>query len=123
MMDWERDDLVKNMGDMLKQCERDVQERMLWHLLLVHDDYGNRVAQALGMSADDVRHLDPLPGQVLTDDDRQRLQKLGKNGDKIDPTVWGQWTSSVKNYKASAEEVLGGMRDVPTEPATKEAAE
>ena len=31
--DWERDDLVKNLGDLLGQCERDVQERMLWHLL------------------------------------------------------------------------------------------
>jgi catalase len=23
--------------------------------------------------------------------------------------VWGQWTSSVKNHQASAEDVLGGM--------------
>ena len=45
MMDWERDDLVLNMGTLLGQCERDVQERMLWHLLLVHDDYGTRVGQ------------------------------------------------------------------------------
>jgi catalase len=29
----------------------------------------------------------------------------------------------VKNYKASAEEVLSGMRNVPTTPAKKEAAE
>jgi catalase len=123
MMDWERDDLVLNMGTLLGQCERDVQERMLWHLLLVHDDYGSRVGRMLGLTADDVRHLQPLPKQVLTDDDKRRLQNLGKNGDTIDPTVWGQWTSSVKNYKASAEEVLSGMRDVPTEPATKEAAE
>jgi catalase len=110
MMDWERDDLVRNMGDLLGQCQRDVQERMLWHLLLVHDDYGTRVGQALGMTADDVRHLEPLPGQVLTDEDQRRLANLGNNGDVIDPTVWGTWTSSVTNYQASAEEVLGGMR-------------
>ncbi|MBD2745602.1 catalase [Microvirga sp. BT688] len=123
MMDWERDDLVLNLGTLLGQCERDVQERMVWHLLLVHDDYGTQVGQMLGITADEVRNLQPLPKQVLTDEDKRRLQKLGKNGDTIDPTVWGQWTSSVKNYKASAEEVLGGMRDVPTAPATKEAAE
>jgi catalase len=110
MMDWERDDLVANMGALLGQCQRDVQERMLWHLLLVHDDYGTRVGQTLGMTADDVKHLEPLPGQVLTDEDRGRLAKLGNNGDVIDPTVWGTWTSSVTNYQASAEEVLGGMR-------------
>jgi len=114
MMDWERDDLVKNMGDALNQCERDVQERMLWHLFLVHDDYGARVGQMIGLSADDVRHLGPLPHQVLTDEDQQRLKKLGNNGDQIDPTVWGKWTSSVRNYPAKAEEVLEGR--LPTGP-------
>jgi catalase len=113
MMEWERDDLVLNIGGLLAQCERDVQERMLWHLLLVHDDYGTRVGQHFGMTAADVKHLQPLPDQVLTDEDKARLQKLGNNGDKIDPNVWGKHTSSVKNYKASAEEVLGGMRNVP----------
>jgi catalase len=113
MMDWERDDLVRNLGDLLGQCERHVQERMLWHLLLVHDDYGNRVGEAIGLGADSVRHLSPLPGQVLTEDDRERLQNLGSNGDQIDPTVWGQWTSSVENRRATAEEVLGGMVDAP----------
>jgi len=112
MMDWERDDLVKNMGDLLGQCERDVQMRMLWHLLLVHDDYGNRVGQVLNLSADDVRNLSPLPNQELTDEDQRRLQNLGRNGDVIDPTVWGQWTSSVTNRQATATEVLTGMLDV-----------
>jgi catalase len=123
MMDWERDDLVLNMGTLLGQCERDVQERMIWHLFMVHDDYGSRVGQMIGITADDVRHLPPLSKQVLTDDEKRRLQNLGKNGDKIDETVWGQWTSSVKNYKASAEEVWGGMRNVPTTPAARQAAE
>ncbi|QJQ95541.1 MULTISPECIES: catalase [Halomonadaceae] len=108
MMDWERDDLINNMGNLLNQCERDVQERMLWHFFLVHDQYGSRVAEKLGMSVDDIKHLEPLPKQVLTDEDQRRLQNLGNNGDKIDSEVWGQWTSSVQNYQASAEEVLSG---------------
>ena len=109
MMDWERDDLVHTLGTLLGQCERDVQERMVWHLLLVHDDYGTRVGKMIGLGADDVRHLQPLPKQVLTEEDQRRLQNLGRNGDKIDPSVWGQWTSSVKDHPATAEEVLGGM--------------
>src|SRR5690606_14130965 len=108
MMDWERDDLVFNMGDLLGQCERDVQERMVWHFFLVHDDYGRRVAEKLGMTVNDVKQLPPLPGQVLTEEDERRRQNLGNNGDRIDPPVWGQWTSSVKNHKATAEEVLAG---------------
>jgi catalase len=115
MQDWERDDLVRNMGDLLGQCERDVQERMLWHLFLVHDDYGTRVGQALGLGADDVRHLEPLAGQVLTEEDAARLRSLGRNNDSVDRTAWGTWTSSVPNHQATAEEVLGGMR--MTEPA------
>ncbi|MBA3639785.1 MAG: catalase [Acidobacteria bacterium] len=115
MMDWERNDLVANMGDLLSQCERDVQERMLWHFFLVHDDYGTRVGKLLNLTAGDVSKLEPLTGQVLTDEDQKRLGKLGNNGDKIDPNAWGKWTSSVHNYQAKADEVLNGM--VKTEPA------
>jgi catalase len=120
MMEWERDDLILNMGNMLAQCERDVQERMLWHLFLVHNEYGARVGKRLGMTAADVKHLTPLPGQVLTEEDEARLQKLGDSGDVIDPNVWGRHTSSVTNYQASAEEVLGGKLTVTA--AGKEAA-
>jgi catalase len=74
----------------------------------------------LGMSADDVRGLAPLPKQVLTDEDHRRLQNLGRNGDGIDPEVWGQWTSSVKNRKAAADEVLAG---VPADGRKRQAAE
>jgi catalase len=109
MMDWERDDLVLNMGTLLGDCERDVQERMLWHFFLVHDDYGKRVGELLGIGVDDLRHLGPLPKQVLTDEDQRRLDNLGNNGDVIDPEVWGQWTSSVENRQATAEEVFAGM--------------
>jgi catalase len=107
MQAWERDDLVATMGELLGACERDVQERMIWHLLLVHDEYGGRVGAAIGVGKDDVRHLAPLPGQVLTDDDQARLARLGENGDTIDPARWGTRTGSVENRPATAEEVLG----------------
>jgi catalase len=111
IQDWERDDLVKNLGDLLGQCERDVQERMLWHLFLVHDDYGMRVGKAIKIGAGDVSRLQPLAGQVLTDEDQQRLKNLGNNGDTLDAKVWGKRTSSVPNRRVTAEEVLGGMRE------------
>jgi catalase len=107
MMDWERDDLVLNMGTLLSECERDVQERMVWHFFMVHDDYGRRVGEMLGIGADAVSKLGPLPRQVLTEEDQRRLKNLGSNGDRIDPGIWGQWTSSVENRQATAEEVLG----------------
>ncbi|TGN67072.1 catalase [Paracoccus liaowanqingii] len=108
MMDWERDDLVKTMGELLAQCEADVQKRMVWHFLMVHDDYGTRVGAAIGVSVADVRGMAPLDGQVLTDEDQRRLQKLGANGDAIDGAPWGQWTGSVENRQAKADEVLAG---------------
>ena len=108
MMAWEREDLIANMGTLLSQCERDVQERMVWHFFLVHDEYGRRVGEALGIAARDVAKLQPLPGQVLTTEDHARLKNLGSNGDKIDPAAWGQWTSSVHDHQAKAEDVLNG---------------
>ncbi|MEW9555908.1 catalase [Nonomuraea sp. NPDC050783] len=80
MHQWEKDDLVKNFTTNLAQCPRPIQERMVWHLLLVEDDLGLRVGQGLGISASDVAHLEPLPKQQLTEEDRRRLANLGKNG-------------------------------------------
>lgn len=79
MEDWERDDLVRNFVDLISQCDRKVQERMVWHFLLVENDLGLRVGEGLGIGPDDVAHLEPLAGQTLTDEDRSRLERLGKN--------------------------------------------
>jgi len=82
---------------------------MLWHLFLVHDDYGTRVGKAIGLSAADVSGLAPLNGQVLTAEDQARLAKLGKNGDRIDAKAWGKWTGSVEDRQATADDVLKGL--------------
>ena len=106
MNDWEREDLVKNMGNLLAQCEKDVQQRMLWHFYLVHDDYGSEVANAIGLTAKDVRHLKPLAKQVLTEEDQQRLENLGSNGDHMDKSKYGKHTGSVETFPAKAEDLL-----------------
>ena len=51
-----------------------------------------------------------LVATTKADLERVHSPTLYINGDKIDPTVWGQWTSSVQNRKATAEEVLSGMK-------------
>ncbi|MVO89430.1 catalase [Streptomyces sp. p1417] len=79
MEDWERDDLVHNFVDLISQCERPVQERMVWHFLLVENDLGLRVGEGLGIAAADVAHLEPLADQTLTEEDRTRLGRLGDN--------------------------------------------
>ncbi|MDQ0792380.1 catalase [Streptomyces sp. B1I3] len=77
--DWERDDLVTNFVTMLSQCDRPVQERMVWHFLLVENELGLRVGEGLGITPQDVSGLQPLASQDLSDDDRKRLANLGKN--------------------------------------------
>ncbi|MDT0166027.1 catalase [Actinotalea sp. AC32] len=77
---WEQDDLVANLVAALSQCDRAIQERMLWHFFMVEDELGRRVGDGVGLTADDVRHLPPLPGQTLTEEERTRLANLGKNG-------------------------------------------
>ncbi|WP_426500900.1 catalase [Streptomyces sp. D54] len=79
MEEWERDDLVTNLVDMLSDCDRAVQERMVWHFLLVENDLGRRVGDGLGITPQDVKELRPLASQDLSDDDRQRLARLGEN--------------------------------------------
>jgi len=78
--EWERDDLVANLVDALSQCDRRIQERMVWHFFLVEDELGQRVGDGLGISADDVRDLPPLPRQTLNEEEQERLANLGKNG-------------------------------------------
>jgi catalase len=77
---WERDDLVNNLVDALKQCRREIQERMVWHFFMCEDEWGQRVGEGLGISADDVRGLPPLQTQTLTEEEQQRAANLGKNG-------------------------------------------
>ncbi|MFS0885397.1 catalase [Aeromicrobium sp. 179-A 4D2 NHS] len=78
--DWERDDLVKNLVANIGEATREVQERMVWHFLLCDDELGLRVGEGLGIGPDDVRGLEPLPTQALSDEERERLANLGKNG-------------------------------------------
>jgi catalase len=78
--EWEREDLVANLTALLAQCDRPIQERMVWHLLLVEDELGLRVGEGIGVSVDDVKGLAPLATQTLTDEERARLANLGANG-------------------------------------------
>jgi catalase len=77
---WEQDDLVTNLVGALSRCDRAIQERMVWHLFMCEDDYGRRVGDGLGISADDVRALKPLASQHLAEQELARAANLGKNG-------------------------------------------
>lgn len=50
MPQWERDDLVKNMINLLGQCDKQIQEKMVWHFSQCDDAYGRRVAEGLGIA-------------------------------------------------------------------------
>jgi catalase len=76
---WERDDLVANLVGALAQCDRPIQERMVWHLLMCEDELGQRVGEGIGITADDVRHLGPLATQTLSEAELERAANLGKN--------------------------------------------
>jgi catalase len=77
---WEKDDLVANLVDGVSQCDRPIQERMLWHLYMVDDELGARVGEGLGIALDEIRGLEPLATQTLNDEERERLANLGANG-------------------------------------------
>ncbi|MDO8213937.1 catalase [Conexibacter sp. CPCC 206217] len=77
---WEKDELVANLVGNLKQCDREIQERMVWHFFLCEDELGQRVGDALGISAEDVKHLQPVPTQGWGPAEQARLDRLGRNG-------------------------------------------
>ncbi len=77
---WEKDDLVANLVEALSQCDRPIQERMLWHLYMVEDELGARVGDGIGIALDEVRDMAPLATQNLTDEEEQRRRNLGNNG-------------------------------------------
>ena len=52
---WERDDLVLNLVTQLEQCEKTVQERMVWHFSQCDDELGARVAEGLGLDYAETR--------------------------------------------------------------------
>jgi catalase len=79
---WEKDDLVANLVGALSQCDRRIQERMVWHFFMCEDELGQRVGDGIGISADDVRDLEPLASQTLSESEEQRRQNLGKNGSR-----------------------------------------
>ena len=79
---WEKDELVANWIGNLSQCDRPIQERMLWHLFMAEDELGHRVGEGLGISADDIRDLGPLATQTLSEAEQARAANLGNNGSR-----------------------------------------
>jgi len=71
---------VHNFVENIGQATAEVQRRMVWHLFMVEDELGQRVGDGLGISADDIRDLPPLPTQQLPEAEQDRLENLGKNG-------------------------------------------
>jgi catalase len=61
--DWERDDLIANIGADLKQCPEMIALRMVWHLWHCDEDYGRRVANTAGIDLEKAKALKPLPHQ------------------------------------------------------------
>ena len=102
---WEKDDLVANLTNLLGECDRPIQERMVWHLLLCDDELGLRIGEGLGISANDVKHLEPLPNQGWGEAEQARLDNLGNNGPR---DVEGlEMTHCVPNEHADVYEPAG----------------
>jgi catalase len=77
---WEKDDLVANLVDALSQCDRPIQERMVWHWYMADDELGQRVGDGIGIALDDVKGMAPLATQTLSEAELQRAANLGANG-------------------------------------------
>jgi catalase len=61
--DWEREDLIANLVDDMRQCPEPIQLRMVWHFWHCDPDYGTRVAQGAGIDLEKAKSLPPLEGK------------------------------------------------------------
>jgi catalase len=77
--EWERDELVANLVDKLSGVSRPLQERMVWHFLMADSEYGRRVGEGIGVSVDDVKDLEPLATQTLSEAEEAWRKNLGAN--------------------------------------------
>jgi len=77
--DWEREELIANLVDKLSGVSRPLQERMVWHFLMADTDYGTRIGEGIGVSVEDVKALEPLPTQQLTEAEEAWRRNLGTN--------------------------------------------
>ena len=68
--DWERDDLIANLVDDMKQCPEIIRLRMVWHFWHCDPDYGTRVARGAGIDLEQAKALPPLPGKPHPGRDR-----------------------------------------------------
>ena len=68
--DREREDLIANLVNDLKQCPEPIRLRMVWHFWHADEDYGRRVAAGAGVDLEQAKRLPPLPGQVPPGEDR-----------------------------------------------------
>ncbi|SDS64203.1 catalase [Halopseudomonas xinjiangensis] len=62
--DWEREDLIANLVEDMKQCPEDIQLRMIWHFWHCDEEYGRRVAEGAGIDLDKAKRLPPLKGRA-----------------------------------------------------------
>jgi catalase len=49
MPEWERDDLVFNLVEALKQCDQRIQEQMVAHFTKCDEAFGRTVADGIGI--------------------------------------------------------------------------
>jgi catalase len=77
---WEKDDFVANLVDALTECDRAIQERMVWHMYMCEDEMGERVGEGIGISLEEIKDLPPLQSATLSQEEEQRRQNLGHNG-------------------------------------------
>ncbi|GGH28073.1 catalase X [Alsobacter metallidurans] len=70
---WERDDLIANLVEDMKQCPEPIALRMVWHFWHCDEDYGRRVAEGAGIDLEKAKALPPLPGHPGPNRHRDRV--------------------------------------------------
>ena len=80
LADWEREDLLTNIGGDLKKCPENIQLRMVWHLYHCDENYGTEIAKRAGIDLARALKLPPLPNHPGPRNNRPARASEATNG-------------------------------------------
>ncbi|MDB5316458.1 MAG: katE [Rhodospirillales bacterium] len=103
--DWERDDLIANMVDDLRQCPREIALRMIWHWWHCDEDYGRRVAAGVGIDLEEAKALPPLDGRPAPGQNRQGSTYTSGKSEAAEPRATTSTPFSQQRINAASSPV------------------
>jgi catalase len=77
-------------------------------MYMCEDEMGRRIGEAVGISLDEIKHLEPLRTQTLAEEELERLRNLGNNGPRpVEGNVMTHCVPNERDARAGEPDLVG----------------